>query len=139
MVRDVLTRPSRAALFAVISSKMFLAWHRLVSARIKSDLRFGNTSTWNTFPFPSISAAERERIITAGQAVLAARESLAGQSLAQMYSPLAMDDELLKAHTQLDKIIDRLFGFAKVPSEQARAQRLFERYVQMTPQGQLAA
>lgn len=126
-------------LFAVISSKMFLAWQRLVGGRIKSDLRFGNTSTWNTFPFPSISAAERERIITAGQAVLDARESLAGQSLAQMYNPIAMDAELLKAHMHLDKIIDRLFGFAKVPSEQARAQRLFERYVQMTQQGQLAA
>lgn len=63
-----MTRPSRAALFAVISSKMFPAWHRLVGGRIRSDLRFGNTSTWNTFPLSSISAAERERIITAGQA-----------------------------------------------------------------------
>ncbi|WP_412162615.1 type IIL restriction-modification enzyme MmeI [Curtobacterium flaccumfaciens] len=86
-----------------------------------------------------MSATERERIIAAGQAVLDARDSLAGQSSAQMYNPIAMDAELIKAHRQLDKIIDRFLGFAKVPSEQARAQRLFERYVQMTQQGQLAA
>lgn len=93
----------------------------------------------NTFPFPSISGTERERIITAGQAVLDARTALKGQSLAQMHNPVAMDAILLKARVQLEKIIDRLFGFAKVPSAQARSQRLFERYVPMTQQGQLSA
>jgi len=118
-------------LFATISSAMFLAWQRLVGGRIKSDLRFGNTLTWNTFPLPELTASERQKIITAGTSVLEARASLEGQSLADMYDPLAMDASLLYAHRSLDRLVDRAFGFAKHPSETQRQQRLFERYVQM--------
>ena len=124
-------------LFAVISSTMFLSWQRMVGGRIKSDLRFANTITWNNYPFPQLSNTERERVIAAGTAVLAARVALPGQSLARMYNPLAMSAELLRAHDALDRMIDRAFGFAKVPTTSQRQQRLFDRFLEMNESDQL--
>ena len=119
-------------LFAVISSAMFLTWQRLVGGRIKSDLRFGSTSVWNTYPFPEVTPAERARLIDAGQKVVLARAAHPDASLASLYSPLAMPADLIAAHAALDRITDRLFGFAKTPTLAQRQQRLFERYATMT-------
>lgn len=59
--------------FAVASSSMFITWQRTVGGRLESRLRFANTLTWNTFPFPKLDDKTRQRIIKAGQKVLDAR------------------------------------------------------------------
>ncbi|MGN6446294.1 DNA methyltransferase [Amnibacterium sp.] len=118
--------------FAVISSTMFLTWQLTVGGRLKSDYRFGSTSVWNTFPLPALSDAERGRVIEAGRRVLDARAAHEGASLADLYSPLAMPTDLLAAHAELDRLIDRAFGFAKPPVLEARQERLFTRYAEAT-------
>ena len=76
--------------FALISSSMFITWQRTVGGRMKSDLRFANTLTWNTFPVPELDDKTRQRIIDAGKKVLAARELHPERSLAEHYNPLAV-------------------------------------------------
>ena len=61
-------------LFGLISSSMFITWQRAVGGRLKSDLNFANTLTWNTFPVPELDDKTRQRVIDAGKKVLAARE-----------------------------------------------------------------
>lgn len=98
-------------LFGLISSSMFWTWQLTVGGRIKSDPRFANTLTWNNFPVPQLDPRTRQRIITAGNDVQAARQSLAGTlTLAAMYEPLAMDTDLLHAHDRLDREVDKAFG-----------------------------
>lgn len=119
--------------FGLISSSMFITWLRTVGGRIKSDLRFSNTVVWNTFPVPTLDSATRQAIITAGQGVLAARALHPERSLADHYNPLAMDPELVKAHTALDRVVDRAFGAPrKLTSEQQRQELLFQNYVKLT-------
>lgn len=125
-------------LFAVISSTMALVWQKMVGGRLKSDPSFSNTVVWNNFPLPEVSVSDRERVIAGGQAVLEARNLQVGKSLADMYNPLGMSPEMVKAHDGLDKAVDRLFGFAKPPTQSQREQRLFERYVEVVKSGQLA-
>lgn len=119
-------------LFAVISCSMFLTWQMTVGGRIKNDYRFGSTSVWNTFPLPDLPAAERTRVISAGAQVLAARAAHPDLSLADLYAPLGMPNDLLAAHRDLDRRIDRAFGFAKPPTLEARQERLFTRYADVT-------
>lgn len=97
-------------IFAAISSTMFLVWQRTIGGRIKSDLRFNKLLAWNTFPLPRIDKQRRAAIIAAGQEVLDARSQQGDASLAQMYSPLLLTDELQTAHDHLDEIFDDLFG-----------------------------
>lgn len=116
-------------LFALISSSMFISWQRTVGGRLKSDLNFAGTLTWNTFPVPNLDSTSKERIIAAGKKVLEARELHPERSLADHYNPLAMDPALLKAHDALDKEVDKAFGAPrKLTSERQRQELLFENY-----------
>ena len=119
--------------FALFSSSMFITWQRTVGGRIKSDLRFANTLTWNTFPVPELDKKARQRIIDAGKKVLAARELHPERSLAEHYNPLAMDPALLKAHDALDKEVDKAFGAPrKLSNNRQRQELLFANYAKMT-------
>ncbi len=71
----------------VLSSSMFIAWMRAIGGRIKSDLRFSNTFVYNTFPFPAITAEQRQRVIEASAQIIASRENHPGMSLADLYNP----------------------------------------------------
>lgn len=120
-------------LFALISSSMFISWQRTVGGRLKSDLNFAGTLTWNTFPVPKLDQESRQRIISAGKKVLAARELHPDRSLADHYNPLAMDPALLKAHDALDKEVDKAFGAPrKLATERQRQELLFENYSRLT-------
>ena len=115
--------------FALISSSMFITWQQTVGGRLKSDLRFSNTLTWNTFPVPNLDNTNKERIIAAGKKVLAARALRPERSLADHYNPLAMDPALLKAQDALDKEVDKAFGAPrKLTTERQRQELLFENY-----------
>lgn len=117
----------------VISSSMFMSWQRAVGGRLKSDIRFSNTLTWNTMPLPEMDSTVRDKIIAAGEGVPAARALHPERSLAEHYDPLAMSTELLKAHRALDAVVDKAFGAKRTcHSEQERQEVLFTRYVELT-------
>lgn len=118
--------------FALASSSMFITWQKTVGGRLKSDLRFANTLTWNTFPVPSFDEKTRQRIINAGKKVLAARELHPERSLAEHYNPLAMAPELLRAHDALDREVDKAMGAPrKLTTERQRQELLFANYSQL--------
>ncbi|MDN5816252.1 MAG: class I SAM-dependent DNA methyltransferase [Micrococcaceae bacterium] len=118
--------------FAVISSSAFVAWQKAVGGRIKSDLRFSNTLTWNTFPLPTVSTAQRAAIIEGGTRILEARAIRPNRSLADHYNPLAMAPELLRAHHALDKAVDAVFELTGAARDEARLKALFASYAKMT-------
>jgi len=81
----------------------------------------------------STDEASQQKIIEAGQGVLAARDLHPERSLAEHYNPLAMDPELVKAHNLLDDEVDQAFGAqARLSHERERQELLFERYVELT-------
>ena len=89
--------------------------------------------TWYTFPIPNLDEASQQKIIEAGQGVLAARDLHPERSLAEHYNPLAMGSELVKAHDLLDDEVDQAFGAqARLSHERERQELLFERYVELT-------
>lgn len=124
--------------FATISSSAFIAWQRAVGGRIKSDLRFSNTLTWNTFPLPRLTDQQRTAIIAGGQAVLEARAQHPGRSLADHYNPLAMAPELLRAHHELDTAMDRAFGLGRGATDDSRLRALFGSYEKLVAENELA-
>ena len=112
---------------------MFITWQRAVGGRLKSDLNFANTLTWNTFPVPELDDRTRQRIVDAGKKVLAARELHPERSLAEHYNPLAMDPALIKAHDELDRGVDKAFGASRrLTTERQRQELLFANYSKMT-------
>lgn len=119
-------------LFSLASSSMLITWQRTVGGKLKSDLSFSGTLTWNTFPIPELDDKQRQAIIKAGKGVLAARELHPERSLAQHYNPLAMDPALVKAHDVLDREVDKAMGAPrKLTTERQRQELLFANYSQL--------
>jgi len=123
--------------FAAVSSSAFIAWQRAVGGRIKSDLRFSNTLTWNTFPLPFLTDRQRTAIISGGQAVLEARALRPDRSLADHYNPLAMAPELLRAHHDLDTAMDKALGLRGAVTDDSRLRALFGSYAKLIAENEL--
>lgn len=123
--------------FSIISSSMFMAWQRAVGGRLKSDIRFSGTLTWNTFPMPLVPDRVRANIIDAGHTVLEARASHPERSLAEHYNPLGMTPEVVRAHRLLDAAVDRAFGVKSSADEVSRLRALFSSYARLTTEGEL--
>ena len=99
--------------FGILSSTMHNAWMRSVAGRLKSDYRYSKDIVYNNFPWPSSpTAAQREAVEAAAQGVLDARAQHPGSSLADLYDPLTMPADLVKAHQALDRAVDRCYRSA---------------------------
>ena len=75
---------------------------------------------------------QRAAIEAAALTVLDARAAHPGASLADLYDPLTMPPNLVKAHQALDKAVDNAYGYKGAATDAARVAFLFERYRQLT-------
>ncbi len=123
-------------LFGILHSSMWMAWLRAIGGRLKSDYRISAQMVYNTFPWPNEpSATARKKVEDAAQAVLDARDAHPGNTLADLYDPNAMPADLLKAHQQLDKAVDALYGRGSFDENKRLAVLLarYEKLIQTLP------
>ena len=76
----------------------------------------------------------KKAIEVAAQGVLDARAAHPGQTLADLYDPLYMPPDLLKAHQHLDALVDKAYG-KKFANDAERVAHLFDLYAYPPPQG----
>ncbi|PTQ78857.1 hypothetical protein C8R26_101173 [Nitrosomonas oligotropha] len=118
--------------FGILTSVMHMAWMKITSGRLESRYRYSAKYTYNTLPWPEPSDTQRQTIETAAQAVLDARALFPNATLADLYDPLAMPPELVRAHQTLDRAVDAAYGKKSFASEAERVAFLFERYQTIT-------
>ncbi len=118
--------------FAVLTSRMHMAWMRTVTGRLESRYMYSVGVVYNTFPWPEADEAQTERISALAQAVLDARDAHPGATLADLYDPDIMPPNLRKAHTALDLAVDRLYRREPFASDRERVEHLFALYEKLT-------
>lgn len=118
--------------FGVLSSEMHMAWVRAVCGRLKSDYRYSKDIVYNNFPWPEPNDKQKQRISDAAQGVLDARANHPDSTLADLYDPLTMPDDLVKAHRTLDHAVDAAYGKTNFASEAERVAFLFTLYEKLT-------
>ncbi len=64
--------------------------------------------------------------------MLNARSELPGQTLADLYDPLAMPKALRDAHHKLDRAVDRCYRPERFDTDRQRVEFLFRLYEQLT-------
>jgi hypothetical protein len=114
--------------FGILTSNIHMAWTRAVCGRMKSDYSYSNSIVYNNFPWPDATDEQKSAIEKLAQGVLDARALYPDSSLADLYDPLTMPPELLKAHRALDAAVMKLYGFGKETSEAQVVAWLMERY-----------
>ena len=116
--------------FGVLTSRMHNAWLHAVGGRLESRYRYSKDIVYNNFVWPDLcdSAPLREKITEAAQAVLDARAAHPGATLADLYDPLTMPPDLVKAHVHLDALVDKAYGLKPTATDSDRVAHLFKLY-----------
>ena len=96
--------------FGILTSILHMAWMRVVCGRIKSDYRYSADIVYNNFPWPESTEEQKQKISDFAQRVLDARASHPDWSLADLYHPDFMPQDLRRAHKELDKAVLKLYG-----------------------------
>lgn len=100
-------------IFGVLMSNIHSAWLRTVGGRLKSDYRYSAVIVYNSFPWPTPTEQQKQKIEQTAQAILDARALYPDSSLANLYDELTMPPELRKAHHQNDIAVMQAYGFTK--------------------------
>lgn len=119
--------------FAVLTSKMHMAWVRVVCGRIKSDFRYSNTIVYNNFVWvTNLNDDDKGLLNKTAQAILDARDLYPNSSLANLYDPVTMPVELVKAHEANNKAVDKAYGYTGSDDDASRVAFLFKKYEELT-------
>lgn len=122
----------------VISSKMFMVWVKQFAGRLKSDISISPGLTYFTFPFVTPDPKIFNSIEACVTSILSIRKAHAGASLADLYDPLTMPQNLREGHIKLDQLVDGLYTMVKKPSDSERLNHLIEKYNEIISSGRLA-
>ncbi len=118
--------------FGIINSMMHMVWVKTVGGRLKTDYRYSAQLCYNTFPFPQVSAEKIAEIAAAAEDVLVTREFYPEKTLADLYDPDKMPQDLLEAHAKLDDIVESCYPGYPFANDEARLECLFKLYEEMT-------
>lgn len=116
--------------FAILTSKMHMTWNSYICGRLKNDFRYSNL-VYNNFVFPEVTYQEKKDIEKHAKQILDIRKRYKDSSLADLYDPLTMPPDLLKAHQMLDKAVDKAYGCSKIKNDSERMKLLFEMYEEL--------
>lgn len=123
----------------LLISNVHMAWMRTVAGRMKSDYQYSANVVYNSFPWPDVTEAQKEKISKTAQAILDARALYPDSSLADLYDELTMPAELRRAHQANDKAVMEAYNMIKIVdgkktwlTESETVARLFEMYEDIT-------
>ena len=119
-------------LFALLTSRMHMTWTRAVGGKMKTDFRYSNTIVYNNFPVPPLSDATKEKLTVAALRVLDVREYHCEQTLAELYDPDKMPQDLRDAHAAIDTLVDSIYSKKRYETDEQRLSDLFAMYERMT-------
>jgi len=119
-------------IFALITSKMHMAWVNAVSGRMRSDYQYSNTIVYNNFPVPQVVEAMKEKLAFATLRILDVREYYCERTLAELYDPDLMPVDLRAAHSALDALVDSIYSNRDYETNEQRLADLFSMYEAMS-------
>lgn len=115
--------------FGILTSAMHMAWVKYVCGRLESRYRYSKDIVYNNFPWPKDGDKKNIKAVEdRAQRVLDVRAKFPESSLADLYDPLTMPAELVKAHQELDKAVDLCYRPQAFTTDSNRIEYLFGLY-----------
>lgn len=116
---------------ALIASRIHLVWIATVCGKLKTDFRYSSTLGWNTFPVPPLTGKNKADLTRCAEDILLAREAHFPATIADLYDPDAMPDDLRAAHERNDEVLERIYIGRRFRNDTERLEKLFDLYVKM--------
>ena len=132
---DVITSNLNFALYdapewclALIASRLHLVWIGTVCGRLESRFRYSNTLGWNTFPVPRFTDDQLAALNASAREILRTRYMHHPKTIAQLYDPDKMPDDLRAVHKANDDLLEEMYIGRPFRNDTERLERLFKLY-----------
>jgi hypothetical protein len=122
-------KPYEAAIFG---SRMHLVWVATVCGKLETRYRYSNTLGWNTFPIPTLTEKNKADLARCADDILLSRETHFPATIAELYDPENMPEDLREAHLRNDEVLERIYIGRRFRNDTERLEKLFELYTKMT-------
>jgi hypothetical protein len=116
---------------ALIASKLHLVWIGTVCGKLETRYRYSNTLGWNTFPVPKLTEQNKADLTRCAEDILLTREVHFPATIADLYDPETMPENLRHAHERNDETLERIYIGRRFKNDTERLEKLFELYTKM--------
>ncbi len=117
---------------ALIASRLHWVWIGTVCVRMRTDFSYSNTLGWNTFPVPPLTEKNKVDLTRCAEDILLAREEHFPATIADLYDPEDMPENLRHAHERNDEVLERIYIGRCFKNDTERLEKLFDMYTKMT-------
>ncbi|MGY0635126.1 class I SAM-dependent DNA methyltransferase [Luteimonas sp. A478] len=118
--------------FGLIASRLHWVWVGAVCVRLEMRFSYSNTLGWNTFPVPTLTEQNKADLTASAQEILLVREAHFPATIADLYDPKDMPDDLRRAHEKNDETLERIYIGRRFKNDTERLEKLFDLYTKMT-------
>ena len=119
--------------YGILQSKMHMAWMRTVCGRMKSDYQYSATIVYNNFIWPiKFTDLLKNKVVDCANLIIDLRKTFTNTTLATLYNNSTSPASLIKAHKDLDKVVDEAYGYKGADDDASRVAFLFKRYEELT-------
>ena len=92
---------------------------------------------WNTFPLPKLTEKNKQDLTSCAEDILLAREMHFPATIAYLYHPDTMPENLRAVHDRNNEVIERIYIGRRFKNDTERLEKLFELYTKMTSASKL--
>lgn len=117
---------------ALLTSRLHLVWIATVCGKLETRYRYSNTLGWNTFSVPTLTEKNKADLTRCAEDILLARERHFPATLAELYDPEKMPNDLRAAHERNDEVLERIYIGRRFKNDTERLEKLFDLYTKMT-------
>ncbi|PZU43802.1 MAG: lactate dehydrogenase [Sphingomonas sp.] len=117
---------------ALLASRLHLVWIATVCGKLETRYRYSNTLGWNTFPVPKLTEQDKADLTRTAENILLTREAHFPATIADLYDPDGMPDDLRRAHDENDEVLERIYIGRRFRNDTERLEKLFELYTKMS-------
>lgn len=117
---------------SIIASRLHLVWISAICGKLETRFSYSNKMGWNTFPIPSLTEKNKEDLTRCSEDILLAREAHFPATIADLYDPENMPENLRHAHERNDEVLERIYIGRRFKNDTERLEKLFELYTKMT-------
>ena len=118
--------------FSIASSLIHHVWIATVCGKLETRIRYSSTLGWNTFPVPKLTEQNKADLIRCAEQIILAREAHFPATIADLYDPESMPEDLRRAHDANDEVLERIYIGRRFRNDTERLEKLFDLYTKMT-------
>lgn len=113
---------------SIVASQLHRVWILAVCGQLESRIRYSKDLGWNTFPVPKFSEDQLAELSASARRILKCRYSHFPKTIAELYDPDKMPDDLRAVHRENDDLLETMYIGRPFRNDTERLEKLFKLY-----------